>query len=241
MAHTGPQTGGLTGTQAQTDGEPSNLLLVVQATFWTHEQSPPQSAPPFAGLQLSVGSSTHLPRPGQALPVMPPHEGPLGTHLPASQCVSDAQSTAAQESGGSRLHAQVGQPFASSTFPYWQAILQTGGQTGLTGTHAQTDGEPSNLLSAGQLTALCAHEQIPPESAPPRAGLQLSRGSSTHLLIPGHGIPAIPPHDGPSAAHLPPSQWVPAAHFTVAQGSIGGGLHLQVGQPFASKTLPYWQ
>jgi len=236
MAHTGPQTGAF--TQAQTDGELSNLLFASHATFWTHEQTPPQSAPPRAGSQLSLGSSTHLPKPGQALPVMPPHEGPVGTHLPALHCVPGAHRTAEQGSG---LHEQVGQPFASSTFPYGQAILQTGGQTGMTETHAQTDGGPSNLVSAGQLTALCSHEQMPPQSAPPRVGSQLSRGSSTHLPRPGHALPAMPPHEGPSATHLPASQCVPDAHFTVAHGSIGAGLHLHVGQPFASSTLPYWQ
>jgi hypothetical protein len=35
------------------------------------------------------------------------------------------------------------------------------------------------------------------------------------------------------------SQWVPAAHRTAAHGSVvGGGLHLQIGQPEASSTLP---
>jgi len=33
------------------------------------------------------------------------------------------------------------------------------------------------------------------------------------------------------------SQWVPAEQRTVAHGS-GAGLHLQVGQPLASVTLP---
>jgi len=33
MSHTGPQTGGLTGTHAQTDGELSNVVFTVQATF----------------------------------------------------------------------------------------------------------------------------------------------------------------------------------------------------------------
>jgi hypothetical protein len=70
------------------------------------------------------------------------------------------------------LHAHVGQPFASSTFPNWQAIAHTGGQT---------------------------------------------TGSGTHF---------------------PESQCVPDAHFTVAHGS---GLHVHVGQPFASTAVPYWQ
>src|SRR5687768_10061356 len=36
--------------------------------------------------------------------------------------------------------------------------------------------------------------QIPGQSAPPRFGSQSSPGSSTHVLPPGQGIPAIPPH-----------------------------------------------
>jgi hypothetical protein len=84
-------------------------------------------------------------------------------------------------------------------------------------------------------------EQIPEQSAPPAAGSQLSLGLSTHLPMPGHGVPANPPHETPSETHLPASQWVPPAHFTVAQGSVGGGLHWQVGHPLASGTFPYWQ
>ena len=120
MSQTGPQTGGLLGTQAQTAGELSNLLSVVQSTFCTHEQMPPQSAPPLAGSQLSLGSSTHLPDPGHGIPAMPPQETPFETHLPASQCVPEAHFTVAHGSVGGGLHAQVGQPFASGTFPYWQ-------------------------------------------------------------------------------------------------------------------------
>src|SRR5947208_1461414 len=107
-------------------------------------------------------------------------------------------------------------------------------------TQAHTDGEPSNLLSAVQST-FWTHEQIPEQSAPPDFGSQLSLGSSTHLPRPGQALPAIPPQVGPSARHLPESQCVPAAHFTVAQGSVGGGLHLQVAHPFASRTLPFSQ
>src|SRR4051812_12148630 len=72
MSHTGPQTG-FSGTHEQTAGDESNFEPLTQRTVSTHEQMPPQSAPPLAGSQLSVGSSTHLPIPGQALPVMPPH------------------------------------------------------------------------------------------------------------------------------------------------------------------------
>src|SRR5216117_501188 len=49
--------------QAQTDGELSNFLSEVQSTVSTQVQMPPQSAPPWFGSQLSLGSSTHLPPP----------------------------------------------------------------------------------------------------------------------------------------------------------------------------------
>jgi len=91
--------------------------------------------------------------PGQGLPVNPPHVTPLDRHLPPSQWVPAAHFTVAQGSVGGGLHWQVGQPFASSTFPFGQAMAHTGPQTGgLTGTQAQTDGELSNLLSAVQAT-----------------------------------------------------------------------------------------
>ena len=106
-----------------------------------------------------------------------------------------------------------------------------------TGTHAHTDGELSKVLPWTHRT-FWMHEQIPEQSAPPVAGSQLSFGLSTHLPMPGHGVPANPPQETPSETHLPRSQCVPPAHFTVAQGS---GLHWQVGQPFASDTFPYWQ
>ena len=109
-----------------------------------------------------------------------------------------------------------------------------------TGTQVQTDGELSKRLPWTHST-FSMHEHIPGQSAPPVAGSQLSFGSSTHLPMPGHGVPASPPQETPSETHLPPSQCVPPAHFTVAQGSLGGGLHWQVGQPFASSTFPYWQ
>ena len=120
VGHFSGGQGLVTGTQAHTEGELSNLLLAVQSTFSTHEQTPPQSAPPLAGSQLSLGSSTHLPEPGHGIPAMPPQETPFETHLPASQCVPDAHFTVAHGSAGGGLHPQVGQPFASRTFPYWQ-------------------------------------------------------------------------------------------------------------------------
>ena len=66
-----------------------------------HEQIPPQSAPPAAGSQLSFGSSTHLPRPGQAIPAIPPQRAGPGAHLPVagSQSLPVGQSTAAHRPG----------------------------------------------------------------------------------------------------------------------------------------------
>src|SRR5690242_19788455 len=103
MSHTGGQGGGgAIGTQAQTAGELSNLLSVVQRTFWTQEQTPPQSAPPAFGSQPSVGSSTQRPNPGQAMPAKPPQRTGAGPHLPVvgSQVEPAGQSTAAQPPGG---------------------------------------------------------------------------------------------------------------------------------------------
>lgn len=51
--------------QAQTFGELSNVVPLMQATVWMHWQMPAQSVPLW-GSHLSVGSSTHLPPPGQA-------------------------------------------------------------------------------------------------------------------------------------------------------------------------------
>jgi hypothetical protein len=46
--------------------------------------------------------------------------------------------------------------------------------------------------------------QMPEQSAPPVSGLQSSDGSSMHLPLPEHGIPAIPPQNGGSSAlHFP--------------------------------------
>src|SRR6266700_3544256 len=81
MSQTGPQVGGA-GTHEQTLGELSNFVPATQATFWMHWHMPPQSAPPLFGSQLSLGSSTHLPKPGHWMPAMPPQNtlGASGTH-----------------------------------------------------------------------------------------------------------------------------------------------------------------
>jgi hypothetical protein len=88
MAQTGPQVGGGVGggvavTQAQTLGELSKVAPLMHATFWTQVQIPPQSAPPALGSQESLGSSAHLPEPGQAMPPKPPQKtfGASATHM----------------------------------------------------------------------------------------------------------------------------------------------------------------
>jgi hypothetical protein len=136
------------GTQAHTLAELSKVDPFTQRTFSTHVQTPPQSAPPLAGSQPSVGSSTHLPAPAHWIPAKPPQvtlgaswtQAPFGgqgalMHMTMvdSQWVPAAHLMVAQGStggGGAGLQLQVGHPFASRTFPSWHAILQTGGHTG---------------------------------------------------------------------------------------------------------------
>src|SRR5205814_1940768 len=60
------------------------------------------------------------------------------------------------------------------------------------GTQAQTSGELSNRDVVVHRT-VWMHWQMPPQSAPPVAGSQLSAGLSTHLPPPGHLMPAMPP------------------------------------------------
>src|SRR5262245_31271419 len=71
------------GTQAHTPGEPSHLLSWSQVATISQVQMPPQSAPPWLGSQLSVGSSTQVPEPGHPRPVIPPQvmRSSSGTHL----------------------------------------------------------------------------------------------------------------------------------------------------------------
>src|SRR6516162_3812312 len=119
--------GGVCGTQEQTLGELSKTVPATHDTLSMHEQIPPQSAPPAFGSQLSLGSSTHLPRPGQGKPAMPP------------------QPTLGPPGGG--LHVQVGQPSASSTLPYAQKMSHTGPHVcGLAFTQVQTDGVLSKTV-----------------------------------------------------------------------------------------------
>src|SRR5262245_13259686 len=107
------QTGGHippAGTQAQTEGERSNLLSVGQRTFCSQLQMPPQSAPPAFGSQPSLGSSTQRPAPGQGMPAIPPQRTGAGPHFPVvgSQVDPAGQSTAAHRLVGGGLQLQVG-------------------------------------------------------------------------------------------------------------------------------------
>ncbi|MEO7670221.1 MAG: hypothetical protein ABIW57_12835 [Polyangia bacterium] len=201
-------------------------MSLAQKTFCTHWQMPPQSAPPLAGSHESFGSSTHFPAPGQGLPAKPPQltVGTSATHWAmglqgafthstffASQCVPAAQRTVAQgstASGGGGLHLQVAQPLPSSTLPYSQKIVQTGGQVGAGAfTQSQTCGDESNTSPvAHEEPAL--HWQMPPQSAPPAFGSHESPGSSTQLAWPGQANPAIPPqrNDGISTHTAMPGQ-----------------------------------
>ncbi|MFM2418090.1 MAG: hypothetical protein RL385_2813 [Pseudomonadota bacterium] len=95
---------GASGTQAHTLGLGSKCEPRMQATFCTQEQRPEQSAPPRLGSQVSDGSSTHWPRPGQGRPAKPPQTTLLsGRQAPASQCVPAAQRTVAQGSASGQI------------------------------------------------------------------------------------------------------------------------------------------
>lgn len=124
----------------------------------------------------------------------------------ASQWVPAAHRTAAHGSVvGGGLHLQVGQPEASSTLPCSQKIWQTGPHTGGGGgtTHAQIVGEGSKTSPFTHST-FSTHWQIPPQSAPPLFGSQLSLGLSTQVPPPGHFRPAIPPQVNPGGVEPPP-------------------------------------
>src|SRR4051812_30791610 len=54
-------------------------------------QMPPQSAPPLVGSHVSLGSSTHLPAPGQGLPVNPPQLGPEGGVVDGTQAHTEGE------------------------------------------------------------------------------------------------------------------------------------------------------
>src|SRR4051812_23407036 len=114
MRQTGPQTG-FSGTHAQTDGDGSNFEPLVQSTVSTQVQRPPQSAPPFVGSQLSFGSSTHLPMPGQGFPAMPPQVRPGGGVPSGTQAATGAQ--------GPLVHSGF---WASQCVPAAQRIVAQG-------------------------------------------------------------------------------------------------------------------
>ena len=96
--HTGPQTGGLTGTHAQTEGEPSNVAVRVAGDVLNVRADPPAIGAPAAGSQLSFGSSTHLPIPGRRSR-RSPAASRTGMHLPVvgSQSLPVGHRTAAHE------------------------------------------------------------------------------------------------------------------------------------------------
>jgi hypothetical protein len=89
-----PQVAGALGTQAQTWGDESKCVPWMQSTVSMQLQIPMQSAPPLAGSQLSVGSSTHLPPPGQGVPARPPQVW-AGAHAP--WCATDVPPRAATQ------------------------------------------------------------------------------------------------------------------------------------------------
>jgi hypothetical protein len=69
-------------------------------------------------------------------------------------------------------------------------------------TQVQTLGDESKREPSAHF-ASAWHEQIPPQSAPPRFGSQSSLGSSTQLPRPGQRMPAIPPQKGASSPGPP--------------------------------------
>src|SRR4051794_38768440 len=85
-----PQGTPASGTQAQTEGELSKWNPLRQSTVSTQAQMPPQSAPPLRGSQSSLGSSTHLPPPGQGMPAIPPQAGPQAPSWPMDTPATDA-------------------------------------------------------------------------------------------------------------------------------------------------------
>src|SRR3954454_2066529 len=80
-----PQGSPPSGTQAQTEGEESKWDPRTQSCVSMHSHTPPQSAPPFVGSQLSLGSSTQRPPPGQGMPAIPPQKTePLSSSPPGA-------------------------------------------------------------------------------------------------------------------------------------------------------------
>src|SRR5262249_49082817 len=84
--------------------------------------------------------------------------------------------------------------------------LQTSGErqrtvaqgSGWSGTQVQTSGLGSKCVPALQVS-VAGQTQMPPQSAPPWAGSQWSRGSAMHWPAPGQGNRARPPQKGPQA------------------------------------------
>jgi hypothetical protein len=71
----------------------------------------------------------------------------------------------------------------------------------LAGTQAHTEGDGFQTVPLLQ-SAMTRQAQMPPQSAPPRRGWQLSLGSSSQLPPPAQRIPAMPPQRGPSGTQV---------------------------------------
>jgi hypothetical protein len=136
---------GASGTQLHTLGLGSKCEPRMQATFCTQAQSPEQSAPPRLGSQVSDGSSTHWPRPGQGRPANPPQTTLLsGRQAPASQCVPAAQRTVAQGSASGHVGILATQ--------WWRSQVTLG--QALDSSAQRRHGTPSTGQSASDLQIL---------------------------------------------------------------------------------------
>lgn len=174
-------------------------------------QSPEQSAPPFDGSQLSVGSSKHVVAAAHVIPANPPQLFVifLSRQIPVQ---SAPPFFGSQVSRGSSM--QVADPLhlIPANPPHVATLVTV--VVVVDGTHSPLQSRPplaGSQLSRGSSTqavpfahaspanpphilALDAVTQMPLQSAPPLAGSQLSRASSTHVLPLAHARPAIPPH-----------------------------------------------
>jgi len=142
------------GVQAQTWGSEFHSLPWMQSTVAgpMQVQMPPQSAPPFLGSQLSLGSSMHSPAPGHGRPAKPPQCCGLG-----SGSVGGGHSCLVQPSPGWVQMPQLGlqqvSPAAQVLVPHSTPLpaslpgsppeLPEAPASG--GTHAHTLGEESHF------------------------------------------------------------------------------------------------
>ena len=95
------------------------------------------------------------------------HIAPRGAHMP-------------------QLALQQYSPVPQVFLPHWIGVTL--------GSQAQTLGEGFQTVPYAHGGGIVGHWQTPPQSAPPLVGSQSSVGSSTHWPMPGHLMPAIPPH-----------------------------------------------